>query len=270
MKVLQLNDTHEGQTKSSKLRKFIKKVAQEEFDVLLHNGDYCGGFKGHKTVNSTLKLIREFIPDKPFVSVIGNHDFWMGNTEYPHSSWKHRHPSLLDFQENYRKIQDSFKKYNVHFLDQDGPYRHPDFKVTIVGHSGWYHHPNPIEHINDFYWLPYGIEGDTHRFLQKAATNGLEKNLALLTEEDRQREIVFASHFPVILAKPSNPTKYDWEKGFSIFCGNPFIGQMMQDDYGCRYFFNGHAHQLHRGPLRYETGTDYAKPAFHIVEVLTA
>jgi predicted MPP superfamily phosphohydrolase len=219
---------------------------REPFDLFVHNGDYCGGSHGARSVKTTVDMFRSVFPDKPYVSTIGNHDLWY------HKDRRRRYPSLVEFQANYEKIVKVFKEQSVHFLDEDGPFRINGW--TFVGHCGWYAKANP--NTNDQNFLPYGIEGDTHRFLYKKAQIQLEASLKNLTEADRH--IVFASHFPVIR---------DGDTYFDDFSWSSFIGDFMQSDYGCRWFLNGHAHKLLTGPLRYECGSDYGCPRFHIIDI---
>jgi len=255
MKIAQMSDTHMGITKPKSLRKMFNKMknGREEnpFDIILHNGDFCGGTKGYKTVNGTILLLREFFPDTPIVANIGNHDFWwLGYKDKNRrdENWKYFYPSYHDFCENYEKILAIFKTHNIHFLDEDGPYRHKDFPGTVmVGHTGWYNNP---KFTNDYNFLPIGLEGDTYNYMVRRAQNGLYKNLDLLTEKDTK--VLFSSHFPVIA-----PSDWGW---FSS------IADMMTRDYGTTFFFCGHAHELHQGPLRWECGPDYHKPAYQIVD----
>ena len=72
---------------------------------------------------------------------------------------------------------------------------------------------------------------------------------------------MFVSHFPVI------NTGDDYKGAFEAFSWSASIGDYYQREYGCKHFLCGHAHQLHRGPLRYECGPDYMRPAYQIIEV---
>ena len=227
----------------------LQRLSKEDFDVLVHCGDYSGGTTGHKTLRSTVDSIRQFI-SKPFVSVIGNHDLWCGSV-------KHKKPSPETFLKNYESILQTFKKNNVWFLDEDGPYRQNG--CTLVGHSGWYQNNNIINESNDFYFLPHALEGDTNRYLQKRAMDGLWRNLDLLNPTDKN--IVFVSHFPVI--------KINNDPGFDKWSWSASLGDALQNQYGIKTFLNGHAHQEHKGPIRWETGSDYHKPKYQIIAAKT-
>lgn len=253
LRIAQINDTHEGITKPKTIRHLLLKLKEEKFDLLLHCGDYCGGIMGYKTVRSTVKLIREIFPDKPYVTVIGNHDYWCMN------KGGQQYTSPASFFENYAKILQIFSQYKVWFLDQQGPYRQND--VVLVGHSGWYMNRQIMSESNDFLYLPIGINGDTQSYMLKRAMSGLYRNLDELTDEEKKKKtLVFVSHMPVI----KTPT---CDASFDIFGWSASLGEMLQRDYGIKYFFNGHAHQEHKGPLRWESGSDYFKPKYQIVEI---
>lgn len=261
-KILQLSDTHEGLTKRKSIKKLAQDIAKEEFDILLHNGDYAGGVIGHRLLRSTVEILREWNPDVPFVSVLGNHDYWcrtrntrrvdeFGNRTYTH-------PKQADYDFNYGEVCKTFKDHNIHFLDEDGPFRLGG--TVIFGHSGWYSSPKVVDVSNDFNYLPLMVEGDTNRWMQKKAQDGLYRNIDALTDEDKEKILVYASHFPVIKTPSCNNM-------FDILSGSVALGEWLQKDYGVRYFFCGHAHQLHKGPLRYESGSAYFLPKYHIVEI---
>lgn len=250
-KIAQINDTHEGITKTKHIKVMLQKLAEEDFDVLVHCGDYCGGMTGHKTLRTTVQLIRSIFPDKPFASAIGNHDMWS-------LGYRDCQPSPDIFWDNYKQILEVFAENNVWFLDEQGPYRQNG--CTLVGHSGWYANREIIDHSNDFNFLPIGMDGDTQSFLQKRAMDGLWRNMDLLNEEDQKNTLVFVSHFPVIKVDPE-------DTGFDLWSWSAALGDNLQTQYGIKTFLNGHAHQHHQGPLRWETGTDYNKPKYQIIEV---
>lgn len=262
LRIAQLNDTHEGITTTKTIRKLLLKLKQEHFDILLHCGDYSGGVNGCKTLGSTVRLIRDIFPDKKYVTVIGNHDYWSMDTRIFRShdaASNHKVVTTTElFHKNYESILQTFKDHDVWFLDQQGPYRLGDY--VLVGHSGWYANSEIVCVSKDFKYLPYGMDGDTNRYMYKRAMDELHKNLDALTPVDREKVLLFVSHFPVIKEGPENA-------GYDLFSWSASLGDFLQEDYGVRWFFNGHAHQDHTGPLRWETGTDYYKPKYRIVEI---
>lgn len=257
LRIAQINDTHLGLTKLKSIRKMLLKLKEEEFDLLLHCGDYCGGSQGYKTLGSTVRLIREIFPDKPYVTVIGNHDYWSKPEPAP-QWWKIKYPPVEQFEKNYNKILEIFKEHKVWFLDEDGPYRLE--RYVIFGHTGWYANSLVVEESNDFFNLPYGIDGDTQQYMYRRAQKGLYRNLDLLTDDDRKKELIFVSHFPVIKTDKCDDSFYLWS-------WSSLLGDVLQEDYSVKWFFNGHAHQEHKGPLRWESGSHYKKPKYQIVSI---
>jgi len=255
VRVLQISDNHWGITKEKHLRRELKKATEEDFDVIVHCGDYCGGTMGHKTVGATVRTIREYFPDKIYISVLGNHDFWCRKGMGRSSS----RPQMEAFVKNLDRITECFKQHNVHFLDQDGVFLYKN--VAFMGHSGWYTHPHPP--TNDQFFLPIGLGGDTNRYLLKQANDTIYEQVDFLEIHPAlaDLEVVFVSHFPVIKAGP------DYKGRFEDFSWAVGMGNFIQTCFDCKYFLNGHAHQLHQGPLRWECGPDYGAPTYQIVEI---
>lgn len=255
MKILQTSDTHTGITGVSAIEKMIKRMVHEDFDVFMHNGDYSGGKVGHKHVRLFVELFRKYHPDKPFVSIIGNHDYWAEPNAYKGEN------RLEAYRNNYESVCQTFSDNGVHFFDRDGIYRHPSFAdIVLMGHSGWYNHPAPP--TNDQNFLPIGLDGDTNRALLKKA------NEAWILQADEVEKIYephmtvgFVSHFPVVNSVA------DHKGSFHQFCWDENIQFELIKRFNCKYFFCGHAHKLQQGPLRYESGSDYYNPKYHIVEV---
>lgn len=248
MRILQVSDTHIGITSHKTLEGMFRNAAREDFDVLIHCGDYSGRAEGASAVEETLAIMRDAIPDKPILTVLGNHDFWCGNESGAKIS-------LRDFADNLNAIDESCHKHNVILLDKHGPWRGAEPGVVIVGASGWYANPNPP--TNDKNYLP-NMEGSSHSFLLRRTEADLASNLAGLTEDDTTR--IFVSHFPVI------NTGNDYKGAFESFSWSESIGKLLQDQ-GFEFFANGHAHQTHKGPLRWECGSDYYNPKYHIIKV---
>jgi len=246
MKILLTSDTHLGLTKDKTIRKMFEKAAREEQpDVIVHAGDYCGGRDGYKGVRHTTKVMRQYFPDLPIVSVLGNHDLWC------------RHRNLHNAMQNYQRILDAFRESGVHFLDTDGNFQHPSFPhIWITGASGWYSGPSNV--TNDMNFLPIGLEGDTWRYLQTQAFNMAQANLNTLQLNDSDT-VVYLSHMPVI---------DDGTEGFRQYGGDPWIGEHLKAQYGCKYFLNGHAHQLRTGPIQYESGSDYYNPKYITIDII--
>lgn len=264
MRILQISDTHLGVTTEGQLKQMFRKAALETFDVIVHCGDYSGGSMGWRKVRDTVRIIRSFFPDKLFLSTIGNHDYWCHtNTreQDQRGRWVKTRPNLRTYVENLTKIAEVFSENRVHYLDKDGIVSHPDFPgIVFIGSSGWYNCGNPD--TNDARWLPIGLEGDTHRSILKSTEADLWRNEAQMIEQKAGwDEVIFVSHFPVI------NTGDDRKGAFEKFSWSEGIGRHFQETHRCRYFLCGHAHQLHKGPLRYECGPDYYKPAYQIIEV---
>lgn len=249
MKILLTSDTHIGLTQPNSIRKMLKKSLKEEVDLIVHAGDYCGGYLGSKSVKSTVKVIRECYPDKPFLSVIGNHEHYH----------KHYKRNKYSFEENYESIKTTFLHHNVHFLDENGIYRYNN--VVFAGHTGWYTNPNPPTndktHIGDY------IAGQNcHQYLLKKAFDSLYDQIDELDKTLKDNEtIVFVSHFPVVKDGP------DYKGNFEDFSWSENISQIFIKGYNCKYFIEGHSHSRHEGPLKYNCGSDYGNPKYQIVEI---
>jgi len=268
MKICQISDTHIGITTEGQLKVMLRAAAAEKPDLLVHCGDYGGTFEGGKCVKRTLVLMRKYFPTTPIISTIGNHDYWCVSPKRKKvQTWdgsfkyiKKERPGPEDFAANMELIRESFKAYNVHFLDKDGLYRHPDFPgVVFIGSSGWYNNPNPP--TNDSRWLPIGLEGDTNRFILKMTEDDLFRAEADLKSFEPWQTLIFVSHFPVV------NTGRDYKGAFEDFSWRESLADYFYGNYNCQHFLCGHAHQLHKGPLRYECGPDYNRPTYQIIEV---
>lgn len=251
MRIALISDTHLGITKAGVLKVLLEQLKQEQFDILVHAGDYSGNASGAGAVKGTVLLMRHvFGSDKPIISTIGNHDFWSG-----------RQCRLNQYVKNYQKVVNIFKEANVHFIDEDGPYTHPTFpEITFMGCSGWYSSPNPP--TNDRAFLPQGLEGDTRASLLKRSERILEHQADQLRASwESWRRLVFLSHFPVVNVGD------DYKGSFESFSWNPSISRWLQDEFECKYFLEGHSHTRRNGPLSYNCGSDYMNPKYLIVEV---
>lgn len=259
------SDWHLGITKDRTIQKAFQSMAEQKPDIIVGAGDYNGGWTGHKAVHTIAMRQREVMPDIPSVTVIGNHDVWArgkpirGSDQFNSvgmSTKRHMYPSPQIWDLNYKTIIENFKKFNIHFLDEDGVFRDSRFPgLAIFGHTMWYENVYPSS--NDSSNMPVGVEGDTHGFLRRKGYRSAYDQIDSLTPEDTTR--IFVSHFPVI--KTHTCTEFEQWSGSAAF------GEYLQADVNVKYFLNGHAHQLHTGPLRFESGSDYHKPKFIILEV---
>lgn len=252
MRVALATDWHLGLTKEKAIRNELKAMKNNNPDVIVFAGDFCGGILGHKSVNSIIKFTREYFPDTDIIACLGNHDYWaspkrmnLGKPTY--------HPSLESHVANYNNILETFKKYNVHFLDTDGVYRNSNFPgVAIVGHSMWYKFEPDS---NDLHWMPTMIEGNTHKHLYAKSIKEVFVSLDQLNENDTTR--IFVSHFPVIEIDECDEK---WN-------GDGAFGKIIQESYDIKYFLQGHDHRLYTGPIKYSSGSDYGKPRHQMIDV---
>jgi len=229
---------------------------------MIHAGDFCGGVVGARSVRTISKLTREYLPDTQVLAVLGNHDYWVEGKRIRrnpgvydhHALFTHNgYPSQFAFDDNYRKIVETFKEHNIHFLDEDGVYRHPDWRgFAFVGHTLWYANP---PHSNDAKFLPINLGGDTHRYMYKRSRDKVFENLDQLTDDDLIR--IFVSHFPIV---KTTLAETEW-------AGDTRMGEYIQKEYKIDKFLNGHMHKRHEGPVRYEAGSDYSNPNHLIFEV---
>jgi Icc-related predicted phosphoesterase len=251
MRILLTSDTHLGITTKKSIKKMLDAIDPRSFDVLVHAGDFSGTTYGAKAVRDTVKLVREFFPTKPFITVLGNHDYWCV-TGKPGSK-----PSLSSFTENLDQIMETFKEHNVHFLDTDGVWSHDSFPmIHILGVSGWYKNMNPP--TNDKKYMPYGLEGNTDGHLLMKAEKILMTQVDSMKEKTYEK-IVFVSHFPVV--------KVETDREFDLFSWDHRISEFIEDELGEAIFLNGHSHQNNNGPKRFECGSDYMSPKYKIIEI---
>ncbi|MCH8077783.1 MAG: metallophosphoesterase [SAR324 cluster bacterium] len=248
MKVLLTSDTHLGLTKEPELRRMFKRMATLEADLLIHAGDYSGGFTGHKLVALTCAMLRDAMPAVPVLTVIGNHDYWSGMGP-PRGRGRrgvaYAKPSRQQFDDNLAGLRKAFKEHRFWFLDQDGVYRDERFPgLVIAGHSGWYGHRIDT---NDWEYLPRDFDGmDPQSHMAAQAHAGLMRNLGQLTDADTNR--IFLSHFPVV-----EPEDYG---------ASPNLFPQLEANHGMKRFIQGHFHRRHEGPQLWEAGSDYGKPRY--------
>jgi len=246
MKLLLLNDTHKGMSNNTDKihKKFFQKIAEEEFDVIVHAGDMASNKQKH--VKRTFEQMREVAGTRPVLAVRGNHDYWQHNERY---GWL----NFYDLLEQHRTWAND---YNVTLLDEGGLYETD--QVFIGGFTTWYMECKPG--TNDYQWMdnltPDGqLIGDYLR--HKEHTTLYDLNILLENALGKTR--IAVSHMPVF----GNPMDQRYTSNFNnqlALKGN------------CEYYFCGHSHKHYEGDERfwakvYQTGTDYEKPKYQIIEV---
>jgi predicted MPP superfamily phosphohydrolase len=256
MKIALTSDLHVFLTSEKQIKMMFAAMAAERPDVIVIAGDHSGTHEGNRGVKAVFKMARTAFPTTPIVACLGNHDYWIrGNKKRTDDFGRHYyHPSIDQFNDNYQKIVNHAETYNIHLLEEKGVFRFTDvWGIVIAGHGLWYKYP---PNSNDDYFLPLGIEGDTHRHMYKKTTDALLKQLDQLDDANDGIRI-FVSHFPIF-----NIADHD-----AVWCGDPFLGQMLHDDYQFTTFLNGHSHDNRSGPIRWECGSDYYNPKYKIVSV---
>lgn len=248
MKILHITDTHVGITSKSAVEDMLVEACVQDFDLMVHTGDWLGGYvDGGAALEWTCEAIRKHW-NGPVVATLGNHDIAGGS-------------DLDIFNANLRNIKDSFKKHNIIYIDEEGPYLQDD--LVLIGSAGWYTTSYP--QTNDGFSLPAQIEGfNPHTHLLQQANKSLDKQLQAVDQMDMTGlTLVFMSHFAVVDNGP------DYKGDFQDFNWSTSIADVLRKHYGCKYFLNGHCHQLHEGKNgRYEPGSDYYNPQYRIWEII--
>jgi predicted phosphodiesterase len=147
----------------------------DDFDIVIDVGDTV---QAYYLFEPALKMLRKYIPDKPILTILGNHDIW----QYPKAT--------LSYLEVVSKIRNVFEKFDIHYLE-DGPYTGTDF--TVHGYDGWYWNPRP--ETRDLQFMPEFIEGvPVHEYLYNknvAKINMLNRTI----EKNTGKKIIMVSHF---------------------------------------------------------------------------
>lgn len=255
MRAIIASDWHLGVTRSKAIAKRLQEMQElhdeESIDVIIMLGDYCGGHDGARSVNSVFKMIRDHFPLVPIVATLGNHDYWMERKKY--GTLGNALTPML-FRAAYTSILETFRVNDIHFLDEDGPWRFGEF-TAIVGHTLWYGVTNP--NTNDAANMPDIIDDLTiHAWMSRRAHLQLARNLNQLTPRDQKR--IFASHFPIV---PSDAP------GSEGFAGPTSMYEHMRNHFGIGIFLNGHTHRLACESHHYCVDSDYFKPRFLLVKL---
>jgi predicted phosphodiesterase len=245
MKALILTDTHKGHsTKTHDIHeKMWSDISKEEFDVLLHTGDWTSS--KHTQLEDAFKQMRKYIPNKAVLGVMGNHDFW--NNEYTSS------PKWMTLKDQIESINKTCKKYGVHHLQEHEVVLN---NVFFYGLDSWYTNPDPL--TNDHYYIKSLMPStEMHKFMYARAHKQFE---SILEKVVFNRTNVLLTHH--------NSYVTDWS--YFDMAGNPSWMGLIADNF--KHYIFGHTHQqvdVQYGDCRIlNVGADYDKPKYKVVDLV--
>lgn len=253
IKILQLNDTHKGFSSNTDSihRNFFKKIEKLDFDVLVHCGDMSS--VKQKSVKASFQQLRKAAKDKPVLVVRGNHDYWQENSKSASVKRKCFYEVLEDHQSWARE-------FGIQLLDE-GEYYETE-GVFIGGFTTWYK-DSPIGTTNDFRWMDRLTSkmDDVNSLLQTKEIFTLT-NLVYQLEARIGKPRVVVSHMPCFGT--------DRDQRYTTNFSNQIALK-----WNCEYYLCGHSHKEYNGENMfgggvsvYQTGSDYNKPKFKIIEVV--
>lgn len=239
MKIALTSDTHYGITDKTyrKLEQMLKKMQEQEPDVVLHAGDW--GSHKERHLGACMKLFRRFFSDTPIVGVRGNHDLWT----------EHSLQTLETFISNSDKTFEEYNILNTYFNHQE--------KVVIVGWNGWYKSLWPRS--NDKYHMPQ-------------PENGFPINdyMQLLARESFARANIILEKYPTYKKIALTHFSHSYRNDYAEMNGDDKpITQLI--DMEVNVICLGHSH-IAQDETVHETrilncGSDYNKPAYVIFEL---
>jgi predicted phosphodiesterase len=247
VKLALTSDLHYGCTGNSvnKIQKMFKRLAQRDFDVLILAGDLASHTQ-HQ-YKRCLETARDIFPDKPILTVRGNHDMWDGMHRKDQDSERRMLYQIYDYHEKIYKFN------NIHHLDE--PYKIGD--VTLFGFDGWYHVSDPG--TNDKRWMPLIHEGcPTGSYLSAKSFKDFERVLDQYDKEKNTKNIL-VSHFPSITIEND---RHD-------FNASPRFLPEIKERFDIVCY--GHSHrfmdQTEDDTRFLNSGSDYGKPKYLVFEI---
>ena len=247
MKILLTSDTHHAFTANSTVkinRKFWQKVAEQDFDVMVHTGDWCTT-NAEVQMRKAIKQCRNYI-DKPILTVLGNHDYWSKNHIDPRS--------MINYHE---KV---FEEFDIVYLDRETIQIND---ILFYGYDSWYHVPNPPS--NDYYWMPRIVETlPINHYMSKRMDASFERVMDDIEKDESGLKKICVTHMSPYLRK-----NWFMDRVHIGLSGNPkhlpFITKH------CEALLIGHTHreldEVVDGCRIVEAGSDYNNPKFKILEV---
>jgi predicted phosphodiesterase len=243
MKLILTSDTHYGHNHKTQTKhmRFLKKLAEESPDVLVHAGDWAS--HSQHQLYRTLQMFRESLKC-PIVAVRGNHDFWQSTDKY--------HP-FLPTEKVLETHQAWFEEFDIHHVSK-GALKVQDW--TFYGFDGWYGYHNPP--TNDARWMPMMTESlTTMEWFQQKAHADLVKMLD--TKEEGKEKKLCVSHFPT----------FTEDQRKAHYCANLNYLEVLTENFELLLF--GHSHRAcdwnFRGTRIVNCGSDYNKPVYKVLEL---
>lgn len=244
-KIALTSDLHYGCTGNSanKIQKMFNRLNNQDFDVLILAGDLASHTQYH--YKRCLETARQCIPDKPILTVRGNHDLWDGL----HKKDKKSQRRML--YQIYEEHEQLYRDNDIQHLDT--PFKLDD--VTIFGFDGWYHKPDPK--TNDSHWMP--LMHESCRTLTYLSNNSFKDFDRVLDQYDKQKNDinVLVSHFPSIAIKNDRHE----------FNASPRFLPEIKERFDIVCY--GHSHKFMNitedGTRFCNSGSDYGKPSAMII-----
>lgn len=248
------SDTHYGHCRKQDLSEMFCRMAAETPDVIVHAGDWAGTHPFSISVYHTMDALRKYLPTATVLAVRGNHDLWIHDrNDLTRTRWR----------EEEIRGRLAGKMLDVIWLDEyTGGYLHEDSGTQIVGTMGWYAVADPG--TNDARWFPRGT--NLHREILSSEQDRWDAICAATRRTTHPDRVIVVTHFPIVYPGDELIRKHGgsdvWVEHLESCLGGPALA-----------YLNGHYHQSWKGEMdrerrpRYESGSDYGRPNFIMVEV---
>lgn len=261
MKILHLSDIHMNHShNTAKIwRKFfIKKLKDEDFDIIVVAGDIAS--VKQKDINTFFSLLRTYFPNVKTFWVKGNHDFYDKKSWFrgSYNAYRRTHNPITR-QWTYDKIikyhQDLSKKYNLIHLD--GSFEELSENIVLFGFDGWYGYS---PQTNDVLMIPDVLKDN--EILRNKAHDDLNKIFNSLDKNYKDKNMIkiCMTHFP----------PYTFNPHYKHMIANENYLKFISEEFD--YLLLGHSHKDEDWYFKdchiINTGSDYDKPQAKIINVI--